>query len=454
MGLPGAKRDGGGGGSGSSKEPLSARADNSWITLNSATSNAAALSSHNHLMQGRGRQRALSISSAVVAPVNLRKATSSATLSSSSIAPRDLIPMHAAANSFSTPLADFRESRDRRTDNRAQLWARLKGGGGSSGGSHSSLLADVANETGPEGVILPLIGRKRSSNSIGSGGSGGSEIRSARSGPTIHMSQSSIITASASASHSGGGSSDPQAFKKADEVSEAFRRTLESTPVPQVVDDRRRKWSFMSPGGGGGGSGIVSLAGRDREPTRKKTGGSIIGGFMGGGSGGGGGATQEEGASRGGRKGSWKAKLAPLIEVSNSNSSSSPVSPLGGRGVSCVTLGTRHDGDSVSVVSPSFYTPPPTSSPASASSSSLSLSSPGSGSSAAAPPLASTLAANARRKRAEEDAGVGVEALRQMLREKEQEAEEARKVMEAKQYEVRELKERLWEKLNFVEDSI
>ncbi|ELR22324.1 dual specificity phosphatase, catalytic domain containing protein [Acanthamoeba castellanii str. Neff] len=455
VGLPGAKRGGGGGG-GSSKEPLSARADNSWITLNSATSNAAALSSHNHLYthhySGRGRQRALSISSAVVAPVNLRKATSSATLSA--IAPRDLIPMHAAANSFSTPLADFRESRDRRTDNRAQLWARLKGGGGGSGGSHSSLLADVANETGPEGVILPLIGRKRSSNSIGSGGSGGSEIRSARSGPTIHMSQSSIITASASASHSGGGSSDPQAFKKADEVSEAFRRTLESTPVPQVVDDRRRKWSFMSPGGGGGGSGIVSLAGRDREPTRKKTGGSIIGGFMGGGSGGGGGATQEEGASRGGRKGSWKAKLAPLIEVSNSNSSSSPVSPLGGRGVSCVTLGTRHDGDSVSVVSPSFYTPPPTSSPASASSSSLSLSSPGSGSSAAAPPLASTLAANARRKRAEEDAGVGVEALRQMLREKEQEAEEARKVMEAKQYEVRELKERLWEKLNFVEDSI
>jgi DNA-binding transcriptional MerR regulator len=64
------------------------------------------------------------------------------------------------------------------------------------------------------------------------------------------------------------------------------------------------------------------------------------------------------------------------------------------------------------------------------------------------------LAANARRKRAEEDAGVSVEALRQMLREKEQEAEEARKVMEAKQYEVRELKERLWEKLNFVEDSI
>jgi hypothetical protein len=64
------------------------------------------------------------------------------------------------------------------------------------------------------------------------------------------------------------------------------------------------------------------------------------------------------------------------------------------------------------------------------------------------------LAANARRKRAEEDAGVGVEELRQMLREKEQEAEEARKVMEARQYEVRELKERLWEKLNFVEDPI
>ena len=62
--------------------------------------------------------------------------------------------------------------------------------------------------------------------------------------------------------------------------------------------------------------------------------------------------------------------------------------------MSCVTLGTRHEGegDAVSVVSLSFYLPPPTASPAST----LSLSSPGSGSSAAA---------NARRKRAEEDAG-------------------------------------------------
>jgi phosphosulfolactate phosphohydrolase-like enzyme len=99
------------------------------------------------------------------------------------------------------------------------------------------------------------------------------------------------------------------------------------------------------------------------------------------------------------------------------------------------------------VLSASFYLPPPAS-PSSASPSPSSLSS--SLSSPSSPAL--LVAANARRKRAEED-GVSVEELRHMLREKEKEAEEALKLMEAKQYEVRELKERLWEKLNFITED-
>jgi hypothetical protein len=113
----------------------------------------------------------------------------------------------------------------------------------------------------------------------------------------------------------------------------------------------------------------------------------------------------------------------------------------GGRGTSCGSLGDKRR-DSEPGLPPSYLMsrsahqqggPPP--GPAA---SSLSY--------ASAP-----VAIHVRRKRMEED-GLGVEDLRLMLREKEKEAEEARAVMEAKQYEVRELKERLWEKLNLIDD--
>jgi hypothetical protein len=248
-------------------------------------------------------------------------------------------PHAAAYSTSSTPLADFRESRDgRRADSKEKLWARLKGG---SGAHSSSLLVDVASETGPEGVILPLIGRKRnttsstSSSNVSSLGSG-SDIWPSRS--ATHLTQGSALSASASAiarsetsiANAGSqGDAAMRAFHRAavgrggetrEEAGEAFRRTLDSSTPASLVDDRRRKWSFMSPSGTGSGSAIPV---RERETVRKKS-GSIIGGLIGVAS-----APPDDG-QRGGRKGSWKLKnAAEVTAISISSAPNAPLSSLG-----------------------------------------------------------------------------------------------------------------------------